>query len=65
MILVYGVNVTSGVEEELFQRLVCCLLLSQHSCVLSVNSLGSRDLDGDASARSVRTWVGRYDKWGG
>ena len=39
--LVYGVHVANGSEEELFQRLFCCLLLSQHSRVLSVNSHAS------------------------
>ena len=41
VLLVYGVHVANGAEEELFQLLVCCLLLSQHSHVLSVNSHAS------------------------
>ena len=59
VILVYGVA-----EEDLFKRLVCCLLLSQHLHVLSVKSRGRHYLDGGSGARSVLTWVGRDNKGG-
>ena len=62
MLLVYGVHVTKVAEEELFRCLLCCLLISQHSCVLSVKSRGIRNLDGGAGACIVNTWVGRDDK---
>ena len=65
MLLVYGVHVTNSAKEELFQPLVCLLLLSQYLRALSVKSRGSCDLDGSADACSVMTWVGRDDKGDG
>ena len=55
MLLVYGVHFTNGAEEEMFQRLVCCLIISQNLRGLSVNSHGIRDLDDGAGDLSVKT----------
>ena len=53
------VHVTNSPEEELFQCLFCCLVLSPHSHVIGVNSHGGRDLDGGAGAHSMWTRVGQ------
>ena len=57
VILGDGVYVTNGAEDELFQCLVHCLLLSPHSLVLSVNLSIVQSFDGGSDACSMRTWV--------
>ena len=65
MLLGDGVYVINGAKEDLFQRIVYCLVLSPHSRVISVNSHSGLDLDGGAGDRSMQTWVGWDVKWDG
>ena len=62
MLLGTVINITNDAKEYIFQRLLYCLVLSPYYCVLGVDSLSGRNLDGSASDRRMRNWVGRGDK---
>ena len=57
-----GVNIYDNTKEELFQKLLCCLIISPHTRILSVHSRRGCDLDSGAGDCCVRIWVGWGEK---